>query len=68
MMKGTNIKINSPAMKRNKTAEEPKKQNAGARMRVALEEDDRVKIDRWMTETTHKVRTMSSVHHVINSP
>ena len=64
MMTGTNIKINSPAMKRNKTAEEPKKQNDGARMRVALEEDDRVKIDRWMTEPIHKVRTMFAKHSI----
>ena len=49
MMKRTDININSPAMqfsksmmemKRNKTAEEPLKQNAGARKRVALEEED----------------------------
>ena len=94
MMKRTDIKIHSPAMqfsktmvemKRNKNIEELKKQNAGARKRVALEEEDRVKLDRWMTELIHKVRTMfpkhphvvyspchpltvSSVHHVINSP
>ena len=81
MMKGTNIKINCPAMwfskkimemKRKKTAEEPKKQNAGAKKRVALEEEDRVKMDRWMTEPVHKVRTMFpkqhhlSIHHVIH--
>ena len=81
MMKGTNIKINSPAMwfsntmmemKRNKTAEEPKKQNVSAIKRVALEEEDRVKMDRWMTEPVHKVRTMFPkqhhlcIHHVIH--
>ena len=77
------IKINSPAMwfskgmmemKRNKTAEEPKKQNAGARKRVALEEENRVKLDRWMTQPKHKVWTMFknilmlmlSIHHVFH--
>ena len=49
-------------MKRNKTAEEPKKQNAGARKRVTLEEEDRVKLDRWMTEPEHKVWTMFTKH------
>ena len=74
MMKRTNIKINSPTMrfsktmmemKRNKTAEEPKKQNAGARKRVK-----RVKMDRWMTEPVHKVRniTMLSIYSFINLP
>ena len=76
MMKRTNIKINSPAMrfskimkemKRNKTAKEPKKQNAGAWKRVALEEEGRVKLDRWMTQPVHKVRTMLPKHpHVIH--
>ena len=75
MMKGTNIKINSPAMwfsqtmmemKHNKTAEKPKKQNAGAKKRVALEEEDRVKLDRWMTDPVHKVRTVFPKHlHVV---
>ena len=55
MMKRTDSKINSPAMrcsktmkkmKHNKTAKEPKKQNAGAWKRVALEEEDRVTLDR----------------------
>ena len=47
-------------------------QNAGARKRVALEEEDRVKLDRWMTKPVHKVRTMFpnipilSIHHVIH--
>ena len=45
-------------MKRNKTAVEPKKQDAGARNRVTLEEEDRVKFDRWMTKPKHKVRTV----------
>jgi hypothetical protein len=49
-------------MKRNKTAKEPKKQNAGARKRVALEEEDRVKLDRWMTKPEHKVYTMFTKH------
>ena len=71
MMKRTDININSPAMrfsksmmemKRNKTAEEPLKQNAGARKRVALEEEDRVKMDRWMTKPVHKVRTVFLKH------
>ena len=78
MMKCTNIKINSPAMpfsktmmemKRNKTDKEPKKQNAGGRKRVALEEEDRVKLDRCMTKPDHKVRTMFTKHyHVVYSP
>ena len=67
-------------MKRNKTAEEPKKQNAGARNRVALEEEDRVKLDRWMTEPVHKVRpvfpktspcclfTMFSIYSLLGLP
>ena len=77
-MKRTNIKINSPAMrfsktmmemKRNKTAEEPKKQNAGTRKRVALEEEDRVKLDRWMTKPEHKVWTMFPKHpNLVYSP
>ena len=71
MMKRTDININSPAMrfsrsmmemKRNKTAEEPLKQNAGARKRVALEEEDRVKMDKWMTKPVHKVRTVFPKH------
>ena len=85
------IKINSPAMwfskgmmemRCNKTAEEPKKQNACTRKRVALEEEeDRVKMDRWMTKVwtmftkhPHVVHSpyhpciVSLVHHVINSP
>ena len=71
MLKRTDINLNSPAMrfsksemeaKRNKTAEEPMKQNAGARKRVALEEEDRVKMDRWMTKPVDKVR----IHHVIH--
>ena len=72
------IKINSPAMwlsktmmemKRNKTAEEPKKQNAGARKRVTLKEEDRVKMDRWMTKPGHKGWTMFTKHpHVVHSP
>ena len=78
MMKRTDININSPAMrfsksmmemKRNKTAEEPLKQNAGARKRVALEEEDRVKMDRWMTKPVHKVRTVFLKHpHVVYVP
>ena len=69
--------------KHNKTAKEPKKQNAGARNRVAL--GDRLKLDMGMTKPEHKVWTMftkrphvvyspchsfivSLVHHVINSP
>ena len=58
-------------MKRKKTAKEPKKQNAGARKRVALGEENRVKLDMWMTESVPKVRTMFSkhpqvaIHHVI---
>ena len=77
MMKCTNIKINCPAMrfskkmmemKRNKTAKKPKKQNAGARKRVALVEEDSVKLDRWRTEPVHK-RTMFTKHpHVVYSP
>jgi hypothetical protein len=72
-------------MKRYKAAEEPKQQNTGARKWVVLEEEDRVKLDMWMTKPEHKVWTMftkhphvvysprhpftvSSVHHVINSP
>ena len=44
-------------------------QNAGARKRVALEEEDRVKLDRWMTKPVHKVRTMFPKHpHIANSP
>ena len=78
MMKRTNIKIKSPAirfsktmmeMKRNKTAKEQKKQNAGARERVALEEEDMKKLDRWMTKPKHKVRTMFTKHpNVVHSP
>ena len=78
MMKRTDININSPAMrfsrsmmemKRNKTAEEPLKQNAGARKRVALEEEDRVKMDKWMTKPVHKVRTVFPKHpHVVCLP
>ena len=49
-------------LKRNKTAEEPKKQNAGARKRVALEEEDRVKLERFMTKPEHKVWTMFTKH------
>ena len=73
MLKRTDININSPAMrfcksemeaKRNKTAEEPMKENAGARKRVALEEEDRVKMDRWMTKPVDKVR----IHLIIHSP
>ena len=69
MMKSTNIKINSPVMrfsktmmemKRKKTAEEPKKQDAGARKRVALEEEDRVKLYRCTMFTKHP--------HVVYSP
>ena len=53
-------------VKRNKTAEEPKKQNAGARKRVALEEEDKVKLDRWMTKSKHRVWTMFTKHpHVL---
>ena len=68
-------------MKRNKTAEEPNKQNAGARKRVALEEEDRVNLDRWMTRPKHEVWTMftkhphvfywpchPSIHHFIHTP
>ena len=40
----------------------PKKQNAGARKRVALEEEDRVKLHRWMTKPKHKVWTMFTKH------
>ena len=94
MVQRTNIKINSTTMrfskgmmemKRNKTDKEPKKQNTSVGKRVALEEEDRVKLDRYMTEPEHKVWTIfyknphvvyspchpftvSSVHHVINSP
>ena len=61
-------------MKCNKTNEEPEKQNASARKRVALEEEDRVKLDRWMTEPVLKVRSglcfhntpIMSIHHVIH--
>jgi hypothetical protein len=56
-------------MKRNKTAKEPKKHNAGARKRVALEEEDRVKLDMWMTKPKHKVWTMFTKHpHFVYSP
>ena len=78
MMKRTDININSPTMrfsksmmvmKHNKTAVEPLKQKAGARKRVALEEDDRVKMDRWMTKPVHKVRTVFPKHpHVVYLP
>ena len=65
---GRNI-LQPQNMKRNKTAKEPKKQNAGARKRVALEEEDRVKLDRWMTKPEHKVWTMFTKHpHVVYSP
>ena len=54
-------------MKRNKTAEEQKKQNAGDKKRVALKEEDRVKLDRWRTEPVHKVRTIFPKHpNVVN--
>ena len=46
-------------MKCNMTGEEAIKQNVGSRKRVAMEEEDRVKLDRWMTKP---------VHHVIHSP
>ena len=57
-------------MKRNKTAEEPKKQDAGARNRVALEEEEeKVKLEGWMTEPIHKVRPVFPKHpHVVYSP
>ena len=51
------------------TAKEPKKQNACTRKRVALEEEDRLKLDRCMTEPVHKVRTMFPKHpHVVYLP
>ena len=47
----------------------PKKQNAGARKRVALEEEDRVKLNRWMSKPEHKVWTMFTKHpRVVYSP
>ena len=49
-------------MKCNKTAKEPKKLNACARKRVTLDEEDMVKLDQWMTEPVHQVRTMFPKH------
>ena len=57
-MDWTNSILQPQNMKRNKTAEEPKKQNAGARKRVALEEENRVKLDMWMTKLDQKAWTM----------
>ena len=56
-------------MRGNMTAKELKKQNAGARKRAALEEEDRVKLDSLMTEPVHKVRTVFQKHpHVVYPP
>ena len=56
MMKLTNIQINSLAsVFQDNNGNEVL--NAGARNRVALEEEDSVKLDRWMTEPVQKVKT-----------
>ena len=72
-LKRTDIDINSPSfaftqnmysMKRNKTAEEPMEGLQGDRERKAFEEEDKIKLDMWRTETLDQVCT--TAHYTVH--